>query len=604
MASLRNCWIVLFLLTLVLSPSKLAAQGPLIFPNGAVNGASFRPPDFPGGAVAPGSLVSIFGQGLGLREPVVAGGFPLPTQLGPLQTRVRINDTADCPLFFISEGQINCQLPDDLAGTQIRLRVINSAGPSNEITVPLGPFGFGFFTRNGNGRGLMVGSNFTDDPDPARRFQLHGPETPARPGQVLLLWGTGLGATLPRIPAGQPSPSSAAAVIQPQVFIGDRPAQVQYAGRAPGFAGLDQIQAVIPPDAPAGCAVPVRIQLGNQISNTGTIAINPGGLRCVDPFEDILAGTSHGSIVLHSGLGRLGSGQLGPGPMMGGPGPGHGGPGGGSGTGGVGRGGIGPIGLHPGLHLHTGGLGTMASVGPDVVSARFVRLASSSNLDIGIPPAPSNSCQSYPLGAFANADLFAGPVQLLSAGILTLNGPATQLTLSPEPVGSGGLYVAALPSPLAPGTYTVSGSGGAEVGSFGPVNLNVPALLNLTNSLPFGTLVSRQDSLTLTWTGGNPNDAVVIHGRVFSLPSGTTPPYGDLLRFRSHAFICSTTAGTGRFTIPSYVWSTLPAGPLSINVTHMPSADGVARFNAAGLDIGGVFRWINTTAFLDLVLGP
>ena len=155
----------------------------------------------------------------------------------------------------------------------------------------------------------------------------------------------------------------------------------------------------------------------------GTIAIHAGGLRCADPFEDILSGTSHGSVVPNSGLGRLGRGQLGLNPGPGGPGMGMG-MGGmvGPGPGGVGRGGIGPVGIHPGIQPHAGGLGLgmTASLGMDVVTARFVRLSGSSNPDIGIPPAPSNSCNSYFLGPFGNADMFAGPVQFLNAGELTL----------------------------------------------------------------------------------------------------------------------------------------------------------------------------------------
>ena len=588
----------------IFDANSLLAQGPVLFQNGVVNGASFRPPDFPGGNLAPGSIVSIFGQNLGPGEPVFSPGPNLPTQLSPQQTRVQLNDVVDCPLFYVSSGQVNCQLPPDLAGSQVRLRVITTAGQSNDITVPLGPVGLGLFTRNSNGRGPLVASNDTGDPDPGRRFQLNGPDSTARPGQDLTLWGTGLGPTNPQVPAGQPASGEAPAINQPQVFVGDRPAQLRYTGRAPGFVGLDQVNVVVPPDAPPGCAVPVRIQLGNQVSNIGTIAIHAGGLRCLDPFEDILSGTSHGSIVLHSGLGRLGRGQLGPNPGPGGPGQGMGGMVG-PGPGGVGRGGIGPIGLHPGIHPHAGGLGlgSTASLGTDVVTARFVRLAGSSNLDIGIPPAPSNSCNSYFLGPFGNADLFAGPAEFLNAGGLTLNGPGVQLTLGPEPVGIGTLYVSSLPTPLTQGQYTANGLGGPDVGAFGPVNLNVPALLNITTSLAPGTVLSRQNPFTLNWTGGNTNDIVVIHGRVFQSPEGN-PPFGELLRNRSQGFVCSTTVGTGQFTIPDYVLNTVPTGALALQITHMPSADGVARFNAAGLDLGGVFRWINTATYLDLVLGP
>ncbi|MEZ5361868.1 MAG: hypothetical protein R2748_05850 [Bryobacterales bacterium] len=58
------------------------------------------------------------------------------------------------------------------------------------------------------------------------------------------------------------------------------------------------------------------------------------------------------------------------------------------------------------------------------------------------------------------------------------------------------------------------------------------------------------------------------------------------------------------FTIPSYVLDLLPDGLFTLNVTHMPPAEGVARFEASGLDLGGVFRWLDTTTFLDLELVP
>lgn len=581
------------------------AQGPVAFQRGAVNGASFRPQDFPGGQMAPGSIVSIFGEHMGPAAPILASDFPLPTQLGPLQTRIRLNDSEDCPLFMVSAGQINFQLPNDVAGDQVRLRVITSEGQSNEITLPVGAMGMGLFTRNANGRGMLAASNISSN----GQFQIHGPEATVRPGQVLAIWGTGLGETNPPVAAGQPSPSQAPAVNQPQVFIGGQQAEVQYAGRAPGYAGLDQIQVVVPPDTPEGCSVPVRMQLGTHASNIGTIAVSQSGQPCVDALEEIVAGSSHGSIVLSSGLGRLGPGQLGPGAMLGGPlnGSMGGGPGGvRSGPGGVGPGGIGPVGIHPGIPPFSGGLGMGmgGSLGPDVVTARFVRLAGSANADIGVPPVATNSCNSYVLPPYGNADLFAGFIQLLNAGTLTLTGPSTELTLVPESVGIGTLYVAALPAPLTMGTYTVSGSGGPDVGEFGPVDLAVPPLVTVTTILDPGTVFSRQAPLTLDWVGGGSNDIVVIHGRVFVSEEGEIPPVADPMSHRSEAFLCSTSASAGELTVPADIIANLPEGTLVLHVTQLPSASDIARFSATGLDDGGVFRWLISTVFLGLVLGP
>ena len=294
----------LFALALVTAwqPTLLAQDRPEVYANGIVHAARMIPADFPGGHMAPGAIISIFGRHFHFGESASAAALPLPTQLGPLGTRVLVNGVFECRLLFVSEGQINCQLPDDLSGEQVRLRVVTSSGESSEATVPLRPMGFGLFAMNQNGRGPLVVSNVTSDPDPERGFQPNGPRSPAMPGQFVVLWGSGLGPTDPPIPAGEAPSGPAPAVQQPQVFIGEHPAMVQYAGRSPGFAGLDQINVLIPEDAPTGCAVPVRTQVGPHTSNIGTISVSPDGHPCRDPFEDIVSGSSHGSVLLSSGL--------------------------------------------------------------------------------------------------------------------------------------------------------------------------------------------------------------------------------------------------------------------------------------------------------------
>jgi hypothetical protein len=242
--------------------------------------------------------------------------------------------------------------------------------------------------------------------------------------------------------------------------------------------------------------------------------------------------------------------------------------------------------------------------GADVVTARFVRLAEGAHPDIGVPPAVSGTCSSYLQPPHEIDDLFMGPVALLDAGDLGLTGPGLDLNLPPLQMGGGVVYAASLPSPVEQGVYSVNGVGGADVGPFGPVDLAVPSRLTMTSSLEAGTEVSRGGSLTLTWAGGDAMDIVFIHGRAFAIPTGQQTPVEDPMRFHSQAFVCSTTAGSGSFAIPEHVLKSLPEGLLVLNITHMPSESGIARFEATGLDLGGVFRWIDTTAYLDLQLVP
>jgi uncharacterized protein (TIGR03437 family) len=570
--------------------------------------------------------MSIFGLGLGPQAGVEASQFPLPEELGPLQTRVRINDQLMCRLLYVSATQINCQLPAGLAGNRIRVRVLTTAGQSGEVDAPFGPNGFGLFTRARNGRGPLLAQNFEDAPNPQNRFRLNAGDNSARPGQIMVLWGTGLGDTNPPVGDGEPTPGESPAIEAPEVFVGGLRAQVQYAGRAPTYAGLDQIQIVLPPNVTEGCAVPVLLRQRDRTSNIGTVAINRTQSRCRDAFSTTVAGKSFGQVVLASGLGRLGRGQLGPTPHYGGPfppkphpffkpGPGLGG-GVRAGFGGVGPNGIGPYGLHPGIPLFAGGAtapggpgpggpGQMLNApGPNVALAQFVRLGADADLDIGIPPAATDSCNSYPIGPYGVLDLVRGNVERLDAGDLIIQGPGVDLTLSPIPTANGPLYIKALPGPLEQGAYDVEGLGGTEVGPFNPVTVNVPALVDVTNSLPPATQISRGAGLTISWTGGAPNDLVVIHGRTFLVPPEVARPIADPMAYRSQAFVCTTTAGAMTFTIPPYILALLPEGLLTLNVTHMPPANGVARFEANGLDLGGVFRWLDTTTFLDLELVP
>ncbi len=582
------------------------AQTPIIATNGVMNAASFMPMDFPGGSIAPGSLISIFGSNLGPVTPIAASRLPLPVELGG--TEVIIDGTMRCFLVYVSAQQVNCQLPGDLTRDRIQLflrtRDQDRIRESAPIEIRISSANFGMFGMNGNGRGPAAALNYRAGG--MGEYQQNGPGTPARPGQVMLFFGTGLGRTDPGVPGGQAWNGPAVAVEQPEVYVGGVAAQVQYAGRAPGFAGLDQIQIVIPPNAPEGCAVPVRVRIRDRIQNRSqeanvmTVAIHATALRCVDGTEPVDSG-SHGSVVLVSGLGTLGRGQqpitIPPGPM------GPGGPGGpmmqppsepGSSYG---------YGLHPGIPPHAFGFGFQngRGNGPDVVAARFVRAG---RADVGIPPAAANACLVYYQGAFANPDLFLGAAELMDAGALTVTTPRSSLQVLPDAVaGLGVLYVEPLPEPLMSGLYTVRGAGGADVGAFGPVTLQVPSLISVTNNWANGTVISRSGPLEVTWNGGSNPDVVLIYGRVYRLGTGLTPPVAQPWNHPSLAFLCSANAGEGRFVVPPYVLEQLPLGQLSLTVTHMPSATGVSRFAAEGLSMGGMFRWLRTVTYPNLVVG-
>src|ERR1700685_1650150 len=107
-------------------PATSGLKPPVISANGVVNGASFAV----GLAVAPGSLAAIFGSDLA-SSTTVAGSGPLPTTLGP--TSVTFNGI-EAPLFFVSSGQINAQVPFTIPPGSTTVQVTQS-GMSSAQTI-------------------------------------------------------------------------------------------------------------------------------------------------------------------------------------------------------------------------------------------------------------------------------------------------------------------------------------------------------------------------------------------------------------------------------------------------------------------------------------
>jgi minor extracellular serine protease Vpr len=98
---------------------------------------------------------------------------------------------------------------------------------------------------------------------------------PALRGEYIEIYATGLGQVSRLQGDGQPKPPTSAPAISalPTVTIGGAPATVTFSGLAPGAVGLFQINAMVPPSAAAGDAIPVVIAIGAETSNTVTIAV-------------------------------------------------------------------------------------------------------------------------------------------------------------------------------------------------------------------------------------------------------------------------------------------------------------------------------------------
>jgi beta-glucosidase len=202
-----------------------------------------------------------------LSTPFGALGVPLPTNLGGLSLAFGAVET---PLFYAAGGQVNLQIPWDLAGDQASLTATLAGQTSAPQTVKLARFAPGIFSTNGQG----TGPGAILDPS----YHLITPANPASAGfTVILIYCTGLGPVLNPPPTGAAAPAKPLAVTttKPTVTIGGVPAQVQFSGLAPGSVGEYQVNALVPSNAPTGDAVRVILSIGDATSNAVEISVQP-----------------------------------------------------------------------------------------------------------------------------------------------------------------------------------------------------------------------------------------------------------------------------------------------------------------------------------------
>jgi len=213
----------------------------------AVSAAGFTP----GAPVAPGSIVSLFGPFTDSATSLAA--YPLPRKL--VETEAWIDGKA-APLFYVSPGQINLQVPAAQAPGQslVEARV-------NGQTLARAPL-----TVIPNAPGLFAVAN--------KDGRINSAGAPARRGEILQIFGTGQGAVFPAVddgaPAGQPSPATYG---PPNVFLENRQLTVQSSALAAGVAGVWQITALIPTDAPVGSALSLVVIQG-LTSNHIAVAVS------------------------------------------------------------------------------------------------------------------------------------------------------------------------------------------------------------------------------------------------------------------------------------------------------------------------------------------
>ncbi|MBS1872661.1 MAG: SBBP repeat-containing protein [Acidobacteria bacterium] len=216
-----------------------------------------------GGAVAPGELVVLYGQNLGPNALALA---EVDAQ-GRMSTSVKSTrvyfDGMPAPVVYASAGQVSVVVPYGIAGRPtVRVDAEYLKGHSTPVNVAVVETAPGIFTANSSGTGQ--GSILNQD------YGVNGPSNPAARGSVVLIYGTGEGQTDPQGVDGSFAGAVLPKPLKPvSVTIGGVPAQVLYAGAAPGLvAGVLQVNAVVPDGVPAGAAE-VRLTVGGAASRAG-----------------------------------------------------------------------------------------------------------------------------------------------------------------------------------------------------------------------------------------------------------------------------------------------------------------------------------------------
>ncbi|MCC6539593.1 MAG: hypothetical protein IT162_18725 [Bryobacterales bacterium] len=513
------------------------------------NGASYD------AAIAPGSIFVAFGSGLGPAAIVQAPSLPLPAALSG--TSIRFTPASgggaafDAFMVYTLATQVSGILPSTAPPGAYNVTVTYNGQTSAAFRATVAARSFGMFTLASSGSGPAVLQNAVS----ATELVVNQFTAPAWPGQVMILYGTGLGAVqvADNVAPGAQDLLAAASV---RVLVGGRVITPLYAGRSPGLPGVDQINFQLPNDIPTGCTVPLQIRVGTATtSKPVSMAIAPAGRAlCTHPqfSEDVLRRLVAGGSFTVAGMQLFGY-ELSQ--------------------------------TIPGLgSFNTRSEGFSGQV-ERVTLSNVLRLQTDNIASVLTPGTCVVYASNSSVQGFDVTDP-GGSVQLLDAGpSMTLNGPGISnrtvlrgrsLEYRLELVQSSPIPGTTPPAPvIARGEYTLSAPGGAGVRPF-TARMQVPERLNWTNRDAI-TAMRRTQPLTITWAPGGANDLTVIAGLSARNTSGNIlDPF-----YESKLFYCTERASAGTFTVPVDILQQLDVAPLNplagtfgqINVQFVPPYD-------------------------------
>jgi len=486
--------------------------------------------------IAPGSIFAIVGSGMatpGVPAVLQDSSEPqgLPATLNGASVAVTVAGVTVHPvLYYATATQIAAVLPSTTPLGQGTVTVTYSGVPSAPAAIDVVQSAPGLASIRGDGAGAALATD--------ANYHFLTPTASGASGQIVTLWGSGLGADNLTSDTNYASPHQITN-IPFAAYLGGLPAKVVWAGRS-GYPGLDQINLQLPvPDytsfnpVPSGCAVPLTLVGGAASigSNTVALPITMAGGACMHPSSVIDSGAAEtlgGNATVHVGYMSV---------------------------------------SQDGAQVFAGG---SFSGMPGAALTAYA----------GTGPTAGGNCIAVPPeDAYAVTGLYAGSV--VNASAAALGGSQALL------YDGAGDYGGPMPSSWVPApgdTFTFAGLGGFQV-DIGVFNAAVqfPETLEWTNQDSLG-VISREQGVRLTWTGGDADGVVAIRGTSFAA-AGAPIAQGS--------FLCSAPARLGQFTVPPSVLQTLPAGAGTLTLENQSAPQ---TMSAAGLDAGYVFAGARLTA--------
>jgi uncharacterized protein (TIGR03437 family) len=226
-------------------------------------GAVLSAGTYAAGPVSPDSWVSIYGTNLAVPTRAwTAADFrngAMPSSLDGVSVMVNLFGAPRLAYVgYVSPTQVNFLLPSDIVPTATTVQVRNPSGISTAVPLTVQANAGQLFTVDGK---AVLGTKASGS--------LLGK---AAPGETIVIYGTGLGATNPALIQGQVPAEAAPLTTLPRVTIGGAAATVVAAGVVPGSAGVYQITVQVPVDAANG-DLPVIVQIGTASSAAATLTV-------------------------------------------------------------------------------------------------------------------------------------------------------------------------------------------------------------------------------------------------------------------------------------------------------------------------------------------